>query len=380
MHSQSPLPKVALVYDWIDTQYGGAEKVLAALHRAFPEAVLFTSVAQSHAISWIKDLSIKTSFLQRLPRLGTKPRYLVPLLPIAFETLDLSEFDIIISVTSGPAKGVLTKPHQLHLCYILTPPRYLYSHQTEYLAQSSPLATARYVISKLFSYLRWWDQVAAYRPDQLIAISELIAHRCQSTYHLSPSRVIYPPVDKLITTQKPPVKLPDTFMLVVSRLVAYKRIDLAILACQQLELPLVIIGDGEERAHLEALVTNPSNVHFLGHQPQAVVNYAVSKCQAVLMPGIEDFGITAAEAIASGRPAIVHAQSGVAELINHRKNGLLISELSTESLVAALEQVPRISFKSELLQKSMRKYATTTFVQTMRKVVGEAWQSMQDER
>lgn len=343
MHKVEFEPKVALVYDWLDTEYGGAEKVLLALHEAFPKASLFTSVAtKKTGNTWWKNISVKSSFLQKWPFLGSKPRWLLPLLPLAFESFDFSDFDIVISVTSGPAKGVQTKPEQLHICYLLTPPRYLYSHRDEYLRTASQWLPIRWVINLVLRYITWWDQVSASRPDKMIAISNLIAKRAEIYYGRHCDGVLYPPVESFPSQPSDSLRTifptwPEEYALVVSRLVSYKRIDLAVQACQQIGLPLVIIGEGEERQALEVLAGSDSNIHFVGAQPQSVVTEALTHARVVLMPGIEDFGIAAAEAVASGKPVIVHRDSGVAEILTESQAAIFLDELTVSNLVSALK-------------------------------------------
>ena len=189
-------PRIALVYDRVNTPYGGAEKVLLALHQAFPQAPLFTSVFHPRAV-WAKIFKIKTSFLQKVPFANQLHRFFVPLMPLAFESLDLSMYDIIISVTSAEAKGIITRPNQLHVCYMLTPTRYLYSHRAHYEQTHWPfkIPLLNFFSRKLFDYLTWWDQVAAQRPDVIIPISGLVKKRIEKYYQRAVSDVIYPPVD-----------------------------------------------------------------------------------------------------------------------------------------------------------------------------------------
>jgi len=382
MHSSTFKPKIAIIYDWIDTAYGGAEKVLVALHQAFPEAPVYTSLSSTQKIDWAETVDVRTSFLQKCASLHHKPRFLLPLLPLAFESFDLSQFDVVISITSAFAKGVITKPSQLHICYLLTPPRYLYSHQIEYLAPFSKIFGLRFIVRQVLKYLRWWDQVAAQRPDVIVPISKLVAERCQTFYHRQPAEVLYPPVEAL---KKNPsslrvAKLPAQFAVIISRLVSYKKIEVAITACIECQLPLVIIGVGEDESRLKKVAQGSSLIYFMGAQPQVVVNQVLADSTVLLMPGIEDFGIAAAEAVASGKPVIVHRKSGVAELLSDGKTGILLEELSVKSLTLALKKVLRTTFNPQLLTQTMRKYATTSFVQRMQKIVTTTWLTTQSRK
>ena len=261
----SPLekkPKVALVYDRVNTRYGGAEQVLVQLHTIFPEAPLFTSVFDPKKAKWSADFTVFPSFIQRIPILKNFHRAAVFLMPLAFERANLKSFDIIISVTSAEAKGVLTSPDQLHVCYLLTPTRYLWSHQDEY---EKDVLTG-WLRKLIFRYLKWWDEAAAFRPDVIIPISKLVQERTEQYYHRKTLPVIYPPVSFTNLTEESSevsekesaddpssseVEFPHDYYLIVARLVSYKRLDIAIKACQKLNRKLIIIGEGPDKKRLQ---------------------------------------------------------------------------------------------------------------------------------
>jgi len=365
-------PKVALIYDWVTTQYGGAEKVLLALHQAFPEAPLYTAIADPEKAPWANVFEVKTSFLQNLPGAKKWYRWLSWLMPLAFESFALQEFDIIISVTSAEAKGVITLPNQLHVCYLLTPPRYLYSHQSDYLSRVpffiKPLVTF------FLRYLQWWDSVAIHRPDLIIPISQMVANRCHNYYQLKTEPPIYPPVSqKTAANDRLPAGLPDNYYLVVSRLVTYKRLELVIQACQKLERPLVIVGNGPEKPHLKSLITKPDFIYFLDGQSDEVLATIINNCRALLMPGIEDFGITALEAQLAGKPVVVHKESGVAELLTPNKHAVFLSYLSLKAMIEAIQKVEKLKYSPKILTQNAEKYATTTFVEKFRDTITTAW-------
>lgn len=364
-------PKVALVYDWATTRYGGAEKVLEALHLAFPEAPLFTSVYNEQIAIWAEEWTVIPSFLQKIPGTITHHRALALFLPVTFEGLELQEFDIVVTITSGSTKGVMTSPQQLHISYVLTPPRYVYTHVSDYF----PSEVLRAVASPFLKYLQWWDQVAAHRPDKIIAISQLVAQRIAKSYSRKTDRVVYPPVNfpkkiGLKTPQKP-------YFLIISRLVSYKRIDLAIQACLKMGEELFIIGDGPQGPRLQSLAAGSPLIHFLGHQsPENTLKHLVN-CTALLMPGIEDFGITAAEAVAAGKPCVVHEKSGVAEILSS-KNAVFLKEESVSEVVKACQVIKKNRYNPEVLRQSIRKYATTTFVKNMKTLVDSYWTEHQE--
>lgn len=369
-------PKIALVYDRVNTPYGGAEKVLLALHQLYPEAPLFTSVYHPQA-KWADVFQIKTSFLQHFPFAKKHHRIYAPLMPLAFESFDLDEFDIIISITSAEAKGVITKPHQLHLCYLLTPTRYLYSHRHQYEATNWPFKVPllSFFSRKLLDYLTWWDQVAATRPDVIIPISNLVAHRTQHYYQRQPAPVIYPPLDPDQLQPLPDIHLyhqyylPEKYLLIVSRLVPYKQLKEAIQAAQKLNYPVVVIGSGPAEKELNQLAT--AQTFFLGNVNQTQLHSILSQADALLMPGLEDFGITALEAIYAGVPVILHQDSGVAELL---PSGVIkLTDVTVESIAAAIEKLSVLETDFSSLQKNIEKYAINNFTKRFREAVLSFW-------
>jgi len=372
-------PKVALVYDRVNTAYGGAEKVLLALHKAFPNAPLYTSVYHPRA-KWASVFKIKTSFLQKIPFASRLHRLLVPLMPLAFESFDFNEYDIVISITSAEAKGIISKPNQLHLCYLLTPTRYLYSHRTHYEQNHWPfkIPILKFFSRKIFDYLTWWDKVAAQRPDVMIPISNLVKDRAKQYYQRQVQNPIYPPFNpKELTTPNEvnnylPYYLPQEFCLVISRLVPYKRIDLVIQACQRLNKNLVIIGTGPQMTNLKKLSNN--NTYFLGNVSTIQRQAIISQAQAILMPGIEDFGITAIEAIYSNKPIILHQKSGATELIKNEPGVILLKQLTINELVTAIKKIPSLKLKNNSPQKKLAKYAINDFIRRFQTTVFEFYE------
>ncbi|MBU0578412.1 glycosyltransferase [Patescibacteria group bacterium] len=367
-------PKVALVYDRINTPYGGAEKVLLALHQAFRQAPVYTAVFHPRA-KWAKVFEIKTSFLQKIPFANQFHRFFAPLMPLAFELLDLSEYDIIISITSAEAKGIITKPNQLHICYMLTPTRYLYSHRAHYEKTHWPfkIPILSFFSRKLFDYLTWWDQVAAHRPDVIIPISNLVKKRVGEHYQRLTHKVIYPPID--LNELKPiddiklyhPYYLPKKYYLVISRLVPYKRVDLAIRACQKLNKKLVIIGEGPQETELKNISND--NIYFLGSVTTTQRQAIMSQAKALLMLGLEDFGITAMEAILSNKPVILHKKSGASELLLNQSAAFYITKLSTNAVIKAIKKLESSRFEFTTLKKKLKKYAINDFVRRFQTTV-----------
>ena len=377
---------VALVYDKVTTQYGGAEWVLAALREAFPDAPLYTSMATENAV-WSRLFSVKTSFLQRFPL--HNPKLLVWLFPLAFESLDLSTFDVVISVTSGEAKGVLTKPNQLHISYMLTPPRYLHTHQETYL-KSMPLLSLPFlswITKKMLSYLAWWDKAASKRPDTVIAISKLIQNRIHTVYGLE-SSVLYPPVPDIPTTL-PKLSLNQPYFLTLSRLVAYKKIDVAIAAALQENKTIIVAGGGEEAQRLqekagrfakirvqEPLETflqrhanNGVQVLFTGKVSDLERLQLLQQAEALIMPGLEDFGITALEAAVLGTPTILHARSGVSEILEDTRHSIHIQKETIQEVRKALQRLSNTEISFNTLHTRAKKCSTSVFTRNIKKYV-----------
>lgn len=380
-----PTPSIALVYDRVNTPFGGAENVLLALHQAFPTAPLYTSVFNDKRAQWAKSFQVKPSWLQSIPGVANHHRWFVPLMPLAFESLDLDTYDIVISVTSAEAKGVLTKPNQLHICYLLTPTRYLYSHRPEYEHSQLPfqIPVIKQLAQVVFNYLTWWDQAAAYRPDVIVPISRLVANRVRRYYHRDAAKIVYPPIDIAIPKKSEllpflPTYLPKRYLLVISRLVDYKRVDLAIQAAQQVKKPLVIVGEGPALPDLSKLAG--SNTYFLGNVSSMQRAALVDQAEAVLMLGIEDFGITAIEVAMQGTPVILHSDSGAAELLPNRVVALHINQLTVKAVVSAIRHISTTSFYFSQFQKNMRKYAITNFVERFRAMVLDQWREHRERK
>lgn len=388
-------PKIALIYDKVNTKYGGAEIVLKALHQLYPDAPLYTSVYNSQAAIWADQFKIKTSFLQRIPFFNKYHQFLAPLMPLAFESHNLDGFDIIISITSGEAKGVITKPHQLHICYMLTPPRYLYSHADEYLDNSRvfslPLIKQ---FSKIFlKYLRWWDQSAANRPDHLIAISTLIERRINKYYQREVEAIIYPPVADRVSvvnsTPPAPEKLPqNNYLLCVSRLVPYKKIDLCIHAAATLKQTLIIAGSGTDQTKLKNIYPNLTYVRnenqtideaitkakqnkkiivFLNLVDDAEVARLFNHAKVLLMPGIEDFGITALDAASWGLPTILFKESGVVELLD--ANCFKINRITAKQIADTVRKMDEHKISPTKLKKTAADSSVSNFTGQFEKIV-----------
>ena len=374
--------KIALVYDRVNTVYGGAEQVLLALQKLYPQAVLFSSVYDSKKATWAKSFLVKPSFLQKIPLAKNLHRYLAFLMPLAFESLDLSAFDIVISVTSAEAKGVITRRDQLHFCYLLSPPRYLYHYRKEYLQQNRLFAwpIVKNLANFLLNYLKNWDQVAMHRPDVVVPIAEIVKQRAKKFYpKLSLAPVIYPPINTSLS-QKNKIQGKNDYYLLVSRLVPYKNIPAAILACQKLGRRLVIVGEGPEEKKLKKIAK--ASTIFKKNLEQNELNKLYQNCRAVLSPGLDDFGIAALEGNLFGKPVLINSLAGASELIRDGLHGIHLpyqegdsQETITRNLIKSLLRLEKSQFSSPSLCQNALEYDTNSFVRSFDQALQKAYKA-----
>jgi len=358
--------KVALVYDRVN-KWGGAERVLLALKKIFPSAHLYTSVLSLKGAPWSKDFQIiKTSFLQDFPFSSHHELY-ATLMPLAFESFDFAKYDLVISVTSESAKGIITKPGTKHFCICLTPTRYLWSGYEQYFRNS----ILRFISKPIVSYLRNWDKIAAQRPDIFIAISDEVQKRIKK-YYGRDSKVIYPSVSlvqgspasqKLQRGEKFKVQNEPrgSYFLVVSRLVPYKRVDLAIKACNKLKLPLKIIGKGSQELFLKLI--SGSTIEFLGNVSDSELIFYYRNCQALIFPGREDFGLSMAEAQSMGKPVIAFRGGGAIDIIKEGKTGEFFNKQDVNSLTSLLEKWDNKRYNSSLCIENAQRFSYQNFKQ-----------------
>lgn len=347
--------KVALVYDRVN-KWGGAERVLLALHQMFPDAPLYTSVYNPHTAPWADIFTIKTSFLQRVTLLRQRHELIPFLMPLAFESFDFSSFDLVISVTSESAKGIITTGKTKHLCYCLTPTRYLWSGYAIYFAHPG----FTFIAQPAVRYLRRWDTIAAARPDRMIAISKEVRGRIKTYYHRN-TKVIYPPLllqdRREIISSK--IQNNPPFLLIVSRLVGYKRVDLAIRACNRLRLPLYIAGIGNDYRRLRAM-SGPT-IRFLGNLTEAELIAYYTYCQGLIFPGIEDFGLTAVEAQYYGKPVLAFDVGGAKETIIEGKTGMFFPQPTVASLTEKLAKFVKFRYNPSDCRRQAEKFSVGKF-------------------
>ena len=354
--------RVALAYDRVN-KWGGAERVLLALHKIFPESDLYTSVYNKRKASWAKVFDVKASFLQKFPYAVSSHELYAVLMPMAFESFNFEEYDLVISVTSEAAKGIITKPGTTHICYCLTPTRYLWSGYDDYF--DNPWL--KFFSKPVVSYLRFWDKIAAQRPDYFIAISNEVKLRIKKYYNRD-SEIIYPPFTMFENYVSKDFSGGD-YYLVVSRFVPYKRIDIAIKACNSLKIPLKIIGTGMEEESLKT-IAGPT-VEFLGQLTDEKVSYYYKNCKALLFPGIEDFGLAMVEAQAFGKPVIAFRGGGALDIIEEGVTGEFFNEQSPESLKEVLEKFNSSDYNSKLCIENSKKFSFDKFEKELKQFLSD---------
>lgn len=346
------MKKVALVYDRVN-KWGGAERVLLALHEIFPKSPLYTSVYDSKNAPWAKVFPhVYTSFLQKIPFAKSNHEFLAPLMPLVFASFDFSKYDLIISVTSEAAKGVRVKGKTKHVCYCLTPTRYLWSGYNNYFR------------GKLFKVLSWpivkllriWDQNVAQKPDKMVAISSEVQKRIKK-YYGRDSQIIFPPVQ---TSMNRFIEVERNYYILVSRLdFGYKKVDLAISAFNKLGLPLIVVGTGREEKKLKKMAKE--NIIFAGRVDEERLRMYYKGAKALLMPQEEDFGIVAVEAQGFGVPVIAYKKGGASDTVINGKTGILFDKQSVGSLTNAVKAFNRKKFNSKLIIENAKNFRESVF-------------------
>ena len=357
--------KTAIVHDFL-VQMGGAEKVVEALHDMFPAAPVYTSLYDRNAMpAAYRSWDIRTTFLQRLPLKRKLHRLALPWYPMAFESMDLGEYDLVISSSSCFAKGVITGPHTTHICYTHAPMRFAWASQ-RYLERERIAHPLRAALSPAAHYLRAWDAVAASRVDHYVANSTAVAGRIRKFYR-QPSVVIYPPVE---TSRFQPRSEVGDYYIIVSRFIPYKRIDLAVDAFTRLGRKLKIVGDGRQRASLQKAAGR--NVEFLGHVSNRELPDLLAGARAYVMPGEEDFGIAPVEANACGRPVIAYGAGGALDSQIDGVTGVLFPFQTVDSLCEAIERADHIDFDPEVIRANALRFDTEVFKEQMTRLIREA--------
>ena len=349
--------RTALVYDRIN-KFGGAERVLLAIHEIFPEAPLYTSVYDKALTPWADVFEVRTSFLQKLPLPKSAHEMYPYLMGMAFENFDFNEFDLVISVTHEFAKTVITKPKTFHLCYCLNPVGYLWDSYRDYFSAKPDWFKS--LSFPLIRYLRWYDKIVAQRPDRYLTISRTVQERVKRIYGRD-SAVVYPPVEVRESSSS---RSDEGFFLIVSRLVSNKRLDIAVDAFNKLGWPLKIIGTGNLKKTLRQRAGR--NVEFLGYLTDSELSRYYETCRAVVITGEEDFNIVAVEAQAHGKPVVAFGRGGVTETVIPKVTGFFFPEATAESLSETLKETDFDIIKARNCVDNAEKFSKERFKKEFR--------------
>jgi glycosyltransferase involved in cell wall biosynthesis len=359
-------PRVVLVHDWLTGMRGG-EKVLESLCRLFPAAPILTLVHVPGSVSErIERHPIRTSIVQKFPGSGELYRQYLPFFPTAIELFDLDDADVVISTSHCAAKSVVTTGRAIHICYCHSPMRYAWDQFDAYFGRERVGAARHEMFREVMAWLARWDRATAHRVHRFVANSHFVAGRIARYYNRRAS-VLYPPVDTEFFT--PGGEAPEPYFLVVSALVPYKRIDVAILAAARLRVPLKIVGTGPERDRLRALA-GPT-VEFLGTLNDDALREAYRRAQAVLLPAEEDFGIVPVESLACGRPVIALGRGGASETLVPGESGLLVDRATPDAFADAMSGIARRSFDLSAMRARAEMFGRERFESQFASVVAE---------
>ena len=373
-------PKIALVCDWL-TNWGGAERCFMAFHEIWPEAPIYTLIYNEKKMPEFKNTKIITSSLQKNPLAKRKWQFFLNRMPYEIEQFDLSEYDIVLSASHVVAKGVITKPSAIHICYLYSPTRYLWDYMHLYIKEMKITKIGfidkflKEYIKKRFYIIRSWDYLAGQRPDKIVAISNYIRNRTRK-YYRRDTDVIYPPVNCELYQPINESEIEDYF-LIVGRQVDYKRTDIVIKAFNKLGLPLVVIGEGPALKKLKKM--SNKNIKFLGRIPDEEVKRYYARCRAFIFPQEEDFGITPLEAQSAGRPVIAYRKGGAMETVIENETGIFFDEQSPEAIIKAIQNFDHKKFDSSRIREHALKFDTEIFKEKIKMYVEEKWEEHKDK-
>lgn len=365
--------KVAIVHDFL-TYFGGAEQVVKSLHNMYPEAPIFTLLYDRKMQKYFPDAKIVPSFLDKFPKfLQKRKKLLLPFFPTAIETFDLGNFDLVISSSSSFAKGLIVRPKTLHISYCHTPARFLWDWHANYLSENKMGRIKKFFVLPIIHLARIWDRSAADRVDLYVANSKNTASRIKKFYRKD-SSVIYPPVDfekfsKFNSSREIEVK---DYYLIVSRLSPYKKIDIAIQAFNKMGLPLVIVGEGDDRKRLEKMAEK--TIHFAGFQDEESLMSFYQNCKAFVFPGEEDFGISIVEAMSFGKPVLAFKKGGALETVVEGMTGEFFESSVAEILADGVRRLEknRGKYDAEEIKKHAQKFSRENFERNMKDFIDKA--------
>ncbi len=356
-------PRVALAHEYF-AQWGGAERVTRALHEEWPDAPVYTLFIEPRHRAALAGWDVRTSWLQSLPLANGRHRLLLPLLPRAVESLRVAPADVVVSSSSAFIKGLPLSDGTRHVCYCHSPTRYLWDSTDSYLAEEVPLPL-RPIVRPLLERLREWDRAAARGVHRFVANSRTVRERIRR-YYAREAEVVHPPIDVAAYSLRDER---DDFYLVVSRLVAYKHLDVAVRAFNELGTRLKIVGEGRDRRRLERIAGE--NVEFLGRQPDAQLRELLAVSRGLVFPAEDDFGIVCVEALASGRPVVALARGGATEIVEDGITGILFDEVTPAAVADAVRRAERTAFDGAALRRSAERFDAPVFRRRMREIVAE---------
>ncbi|HOX10586.1 MAG TPA: glycosyltransferase [Candidatus Moranbacteria bacterium] len=357
--------RIAFVHDYL-VQFGGAERVLECLTELYPYAPIYTIIHNKESVHGVFDgKRIYTSYLQKFPFAKKWHRIFPTLMPLAIEQFDFSQYDVVVSDSSSYAKGIITGPETLHICYMHTPMRYAWDDCQKYTRDFYFPRLVKRLIPFAMNYIRLWDKVSADRVDIFVANSNFVARRIKKYYHKE-AEIVHPPVD----TQKFAIMenaQPQKYFLMVGRLITYKRHDIAIEAFNKMRLPLKIIGRGPEMKRLQKMA-GPT-IEFLGRVDDEELKKYYAECQAFVFPQEEDFGIVAIEALASGKPLIAYRGGDIPEHMEEEKMGVFFDKQSPKAIIEAVEKFKKLSFDPSYIRSKVLKFDREVFKEKMKEII-----------
>jgi len=349
-------PRIAIVHDYLN-QAGGAERVVGVLHRMFPQAPIYTTIVDRESLlPELADADIRSTWMQRIPGILKRFKQYFWLYPFAVGSMDLRSYDLVISSSSAYAIGAPVRGSTVHLCYCHTPMRFAWNFSA-YMEGNEVPAFQKWLARILVYPLRLWDKFISAKVNKIIANSSIVQKRIERCYGRE-ATIIYPPVN--ISRFQISKAANEDYFLVLSRLVSYKRIDLAVEACTRMGKTLIVIGDGPDRKRLESLAG--PNVTFMGRLPDAEVVHYMQHCQSLIFPGIEDFGITPLEINACGRPVVAFQGGGALDTIIPELNGVFFKQQTVESLVQALESIEHINWDAANIRRHAEQFSESEFI------------------